>query len=290
VRVYDKGFLHAKCWLFYADKPGEPSLCDRFCPFMAIVGSSNFTGPGLTSNRELNLAHTVLLDDSQVNDPQAQSAVRWVADVEGVENINAGRRRLIKSEVGARAIFELECWYEAQWNESPDFKETPISNELFDLYNQLNLITQGDRSYFSNCGIGDLHRYFLAARRQSREGGMFALFNLLEEIVIRRTRPFIRKAYPDATIRGEKIRFPDRELKTINYNLEKTYEGIYDKVSAALTALHWRLIALRNTRRRRNCAFHNPGPKRTMPGRKGMLYTEEDWVDEDATSHRSTYD
>ena len=23
-----------------------------------------------------------------------------------------------------------------------------------------------------------------------------------------------------------------------------------------------------------------------VPGRKGMSYTEEDWVDEDATSHR----
>ena len=25
---------------------------------------------------------------------------------------------------------------------------------------------------------------------------------------------------------------------------------------------------------------------RKVPGRKGMSYTEEDWVDEDATSHR----
>src|SRR3990172_11080904 len=56
---------------------------------------------------------------------------------------------------------------------------TPINNDLLDLYNQLGLITQGDRSYFSACGIGDLHRYFLKARRDSRSnGGAFALFNL----------------------------------------------------------------------------------------------------------------
>lgn len=90
---------------------------------------------------------------------------------------------------------------------------TPINNDLLDLYQQLSLITRGDRGYFAGAGIGDLHRYFLQARRDARNGGAgVALFNLLEEIVIRRTRPFIRKAYPDATIRGKKISFPDENF------------------------------------------------------------------------------
>ena len=36
----------------------------------------------------------------------------------------------------------------------------------------------------------------------------------------------------------------------------------------------------------KSCAFYRSGPTRKVPGRKGMSYTEEDWVDEDATSHR----
>src|SRR2546423_2533674 len=40
---------------------------------------------------------------------------------------------------------------------------TPINNNVFDLYNQLNLITGGDRNYFAAAGIGDLQRYFIAA-------------------------------------------------------------------------------------------------------------------------------
>jgi hypothetical protein len=36
----------------------------------------------------------------------------------------------------------------------------------------------------------------------------------------------------------------------------------------------------------KNCASYRAGPTRKVPGRKGMSYTEEDWVDEDATSHR----
>jgi len=36
----------------------------------------------------------------------------------------------------------------------------------------------------------------------------------------------------------------------------------------------------------KSCYLYRPGPTRKVPGRKGMSYTEEDWVDEDATSHR----
>jgi len=40
----------------------------------------------------------------------------------------------------------------------------------------------------------------------------------------------------------------------------------------------------------KSCALYRPGPTRKVPGRKGMSYTEEDWVDEDATSHRGPND
>ncbi|HJT55392.1 MAG TPA: helicase-related protein, partial [Ktedonobacteraceae bacterium] len=108
---------------------------------------------------------------------------------------------------------------------------TPINNNVFDLYNQVNLFTGGDRSYFAAAGIGDLYRYFQVARRanQQQESGI-ALFNLLEEVVIRRTRPFIKEAYPNATIKGQPISWPERKLKTIRYDLEATYGGIYDKL------------------------------------------------------------
>lgn len=426
VRLHDKGFLHGKCWLFYSDRPGQQMLFDRFRPVLAIVGSSNFTVPGLTSNRELNLAHKVLLDPTEVEDPEATLAVSWLTDERPSKLIKPGNRQLLKSEVGARAIIDLERWYDQQWEDARNFKEelielldaskfgrqeytpyqvymkalfeyfkddlagepppptrsavelaefqedavkkarkilsrydgvmvadsvglgktwigkklledfayhlrqkalvicpaslrdmwerelaeatiaasvlsqeelgreefdpvpwgeadivlideshnfrnrnaqryanvelllganggrgregsrkkvilltaTPINNDLLDLYNQVCLVTQGDRSYFTACGIGDLHKYFLQARRDSRKNSAaFALFNLLEEIVIRRTRPFIRKAYPEATIQGKKIRFPDRKLKTVRYNLESTYAGIYDAVVSGIENL-----------------------------------------------------
>jgi hypothetical protein len=34
------------------------------------------------------------------------------------------------------------------------------------------------------------------------------------------------------------------------------------------------------------CPLYRPGPERKVPGRRGMTYTEESWIDEEATSHR----
>lgn len=40
----------------------------------------------------------------------------------------------------------------------------------------------------------------------------------------------------------------------------------------------------------KSCPFYRPGPVRKVPGRKGMSYTEEDWVDDDTTAHRGPDD
>ena len=37
----------------------------------------------------------------------------------------------------------------------------------------------------------------------------------------------------------------------------------------------------------KSCSFYRAGPTRKVPGRRGMTWEEEDWVDEEATSHRA---
>jgi hypothetical protein len=36
----------------------------------------------------------------------------------------------------------------------------------------------------------------------------------------------------------------------------------------------------------KSCRLYAAGPARKVPGRKGMVWEEADWVDEEATSHR----
>ncbi|MEK6677651.1 MAG: phospholipase D-like domain-containing protein, partial [Planctomycetota bacterium] len=134
VRLYDQGFLHAKCYLFHQDKVGPNNRNDRLCPFAAIVGSSNFTGPGFTTNRELNVVHRVFTSDDEATDREAARSVEYlgeggqretILDPSGIE-VPAPARRIIKSEVGGRAIHDLTSWFEQQWSESSDFKDDLI--------------------------------------------------------------------------------------------------------------------------------------------------------------------
>ncbi len=110
---------------------------------------------------------------------------------------------------------------------------TPINNDLYDLLNQIRLFTQNEPDYFQEAGISDIDAYFRQARRKARDGGAAAgelLFNLLDEIVVRNTRPYIRAAYPNATIGGEPVRFPNRQLNTVEYSLEAVYGGVYKQI------------------------------------------------------------
>ncbi|MBK8798799.1 MAG: helicase [Anaerolineales bacterium] len=422
-----RNFLHAKCYLIYGGRGHQQTLFDYLNPLVGIVGSSNFTAPGLRYNNELNLVHKTLLRPDEVDDHVARSEVAHHAQVQPHVSISLTNQLLLKSEVGARAILDLAMWFDARWKEAADFKEgliallenskfgsreytpyqiylkalyeyfrddlngevgqpatrsavelsefqedavrkarrilarydgviiadsvglgktwigkklledyayhmrqkalvicpaslramwqrelasatiaatvisqeslgqdnfdlrsvadvdvilvdeahnfrnrhvkryqmletllatngrrgrdggrkklilltaTPINNNIFDLYNQINLFAGNDRTYFAAAGIGDLYKYFLAARRDSIEQGSVRIFNLLEEVVVRRTRQFIRRAYPEATINGKTITWPARKLVTLEYDLAATYEGFYGDIVRRIEQLN----------------------------------------------------
>ena len=110
---------------------------------------------------------------------------------------------------------------------------TPVNNSAFDLYNQLRFITKDNDEYFKSIGITSLWGYFLKADRDKE-----TLFDLLEEIAVRRSRQFIKKYHPEATIDGEKIKFPERQLHTVKYKLTNVYSGIYKECESAIESLN----------------------------------------------------
>ncbi|MBE3100129.1 MAG: helicase [Planctomycetes bacterium] len=431
VRLFAEGFLHAKAYIFHRDRVGPGNYDDRLRPYAALVGSSNFTGPGLATNRELNLIHRVFDRSDEAVDAEAAHRVEYLhEDLPGQADtllgpsgaeIDVAARRAIKSEVGGRAVMDLQRWFATQWTASTDFRDqlidllntskfgqyeytpyqiylkalyeylrdqlgpevslfgrtavdltefqadaakkarrilsrydgvliadsvglgktwigkklledfayhqrlkavvvcpaslrdmwrrelaeatiaaqivgmeeigregfdyraygdadvvlvdeshnfrndktnrymgldaliqcnggrgrdgqrkkvillsaTPINNDLYDLLNQIHLFAQSEPDYFRDAGIGDINAYFARARRLARQEGTSAgtlLFNLLEECMVRNTRPYIRVAYPNATIGGKKVNFPDRRLKTFEYSLGQTYAGLYDGI------------------------------------------------------------
>ncbi len=111
---------------------------------------------------------------------------------------------------------------------------TPVNNTLFDLYHQLRFITRDQEDFFLAAGISNLRQYFINAET-NRE----TLYEVLEAIAVRRSRQFIRKNYPDEQIDGQRIRFPERELHSVNYSLEKSYGGgLYKRIAEAIENLN----------------------------------------------------
>jgi hypothetical protein len=102
VRLYDGGFLHAKAYLFHQDNIGPHNRADRLQPFAAIVGSSNFTGPSLVSNKELNLVHRVILPTEKTQDHEAATRLEYLYHAHGLQPVGTDEHRFIKSEVGAK--------------------------------------------------------------------------------------------------------------------------------------------------------------------------------------------
>lgn len=113
---------------------------------------------------------------------------------------------------------------------------TPINNTIWDLYHQLVLLARGSESAYREHGITNLKGFF----KRVTEGGA-ELFDLLEETTVRRSRYDIKKrqeAGEKIILPGKgEIRFPERELRAINYSLEKTYRGFYAEIAAQIEDL-----------------------------------------------------
>src|SRR5438128_6233048 len=109
VRLYTQGFLHAKCYIFYGGGGFE-----RFAPVAVIVGSSNFTRPGLQTNKELNLTHRANLTPEEV-EPDRVKALLESADRKRLTQVGEVERVTAANVPGVLAINELAQWYERQW-------------------------------------------------------------------------------------------------------------------------------------------------------------------------------
>lgn len=113
---------------------------------------------------------------------------------------------------------------------------TPVNNSLFDLYHQLLLLTRGDDHYYRQAGIGNLKSYIKAATHNGLE-----IFDLLEETTVRRSRADIRRrqqAGEKVVVNGKPVRFPERSLQRIDYDLDGAYSGFYREIVETLERLN----------------------------------------------------
>ncbi len=128
---------------------------------------------------------------------------------------------------------------------------TPQNNDANDVLNQLKLFPD---NYTRLPYRGES----LDAWFQTVRGGAEDLRDLLQHVVVRRTRAFIAAAYPNATLRRAlgngatervPLRFPRRvsgEAQTLRYELDTGEQGggLYDRVLETLASMRYPLHAL----------------------------------------------
>ncbi len=115
---------------------------------------------------------------------------------------------------------------------------TPINNSLMDLYYQLSVITGGDDSYFyRTIGIPDLYKHMRDAANKDLAGGLEKIQQLLDLVMVRRTRSYIKDVYSDDTIGGKPIKFPAHQYSPIEYSLSDLFGNIYEKILESIGML-----------------------------------------------------
>lgn len=106
---------------------------------------------------------------------------------------------------------------------------TPQNTSIWNIYNQIKLFHQTEENIFPIDGETHLRNLFKKA-----EEGTFHIKELLKHILIRRTRNHIKKFYPSDT---EELKFPERKLETLSYDINKTYHQLYENIKITLKKL-----------------------------------------------------
>ena len=115
---------------------------------------------------------------------------------------------------------------------------TPVNNSLWDLYHLLGYFLRND-AVFADAGIRSLRDHFANAMALNPDDlTPEHLFDVLDAVAVRRTRSFVKRFYPNDTIRiggrEQPIVFPTPQVRRVDYALDDVMPGFFDRFSRAL--------------------------------------------------------
>lgn len=116
---------------------------------------------------------------------------------------------------------------------------TPVNNSLFDLHALVSLFVRNDAAFAVN-GIPSIYKYIRRAQDMDPESlSPEHLFDLMDQVAVRRTRRFIKRHYQGDQIRLadgtlQTIQFPTPVLERLDYRLDEAGRELLDAVVYAL--------------------------------------------------------
>ena len=115
---------------------------------------------------------------------------------------------------------------------------TPVNNSLWDLYYLLGYFLRNDAA-FADAGIRSLRDHFASAMALNPDDlTPEHLFDVLDAVAVRRTRAFVKRFYPNDTIKvggqEQQIVFPTPRVHRVDYNLDEVMPGFFDRFAHSL--------------------------------------------------------
>jgi superfamily II DNA or RNA helicase len=115
---------------------------------------------------------------------------------------------------------------------------TPVNNSLWDLYYLLGYFMRNDAA-FAHAGIRSLKSHFQEAMALDPDDlSPDKLFDILDEVAVRRTRHFVKRYYPNDRIEMDgrlmPIVFPKPETRRVNYDFDALLPGLFPRFAHAL--------------------------------------------------------
>jgi hypothetical protein len=116
---------------------------------------------------------------------------------------------------------------------------TPVNNSLIDLETLVKYFIRDD-ARFASIGIPSIRKYIRDAQALDPEALTPAhLFDLMDQVAVRRTRKFVKDNYRGETIAGPggkkiPVEFPDADVRRVDYQLDEPGEGLVNAVTYAL--------------------------------------------------------
>lgn len=115
---------------------------------------------------------------------------------------------------------------------------TPVNNSLWDLYSLLYYFIKNDAA-FADVGIRSLRDHFARAMAMNPDDlSPEHLFDVLDAVAVRRTRPFVKRFYPNDTVvidgQPQPIVFPTPRVRKVTYDLDEVLPGFFDRFAHAL--------------------------------------------------------
>ncbi len=116
---------------------------------------------------------------------------------------------------------------------------TPVNNSLWDLYYLIHFFVRQD-AHLADRGILSIRQRFMEAMRTNPTNlSPDILYPIIDATTVKRTRQFVKKHYPNDTIKGSDgtrraIVFPKPEAITVRYALEHQLPGFFDQLEKTL--------------------------------------------------------